>query len=230
MNNKILVVDDDKMIRNLLCDILRNQKYEVFEAEDGMEAIRIFVEEKDFNLVLLDVMMPEMDGWQVLKEIRAISNVPVIMLTALENDDYEIKGLNNGANDYITKPFSYEVLLARIKAALRSSGFNQDEMIIAGKIEINEIEHKVYVEGEEVILNNKEYQLLTYLIKNQKIAMDRDRILVAVWGYDYEGTARTVDTHIKMIRSKLGVAGHYIRTIRGTGYCFEVHEKKKGEF
>ncbi len=230
MNNKILVVDDDKMIRNLLCDILRNQKYEVFEAEDGMEAIRIFVEEKDFNLVLLDVMMPEMDGWQVLKEIRAISNVPVIMLTALENDDYEIKGLNNGANDYITKPFSYEVLLARIKAALRSSGFNQDEMIIAGKIEINEIEHKVYVEGEEVILNNKEYQLLTYLIKNQKIAMDRDRILVAVWGYDYEGTARTVDTHIKMIRSKLGVAGDYIRTIRGTGYCFEVHEKKKGEF
>lgn len=226
MNNKILVVDDDVMIRNLLCDILRNQNYDVFEAEDGVEAIRIFVAEKDFNLVLLDVMMPEMDGWQVLKEIRSISNVPVIMLTALENNADEIKGLNNGANDYITKPFSYKVLLARIKAALRSSGFNQDEITIAGIIEINDIEHRVYVDGQEVIMNNKEYQLLTYLIKNQKIALDRDRILVAVWGYDYEGTTRTVDTHIKMIRSKLGKAGDYIRTIRGTGYCFEVNEKE----
>ena len=225
---KILVVDDETVIRELLCDILNQQGYETIGAEDGEEALRLFWSHRDISLVILDIMMPKCDGWEVLEQIHRESDIPVIVLTALDNIEDELKGLNGGAIDYISKPFSYAVLIARVKVALKSKNFNitEEETICFGDIVVNNLLHQVYVKGKEITLNNKEYQLLLYLINNEKIVLDREKILMAIWGYDYDGTERTIDTHIKMLRGKLGECGNYIKTLRGSGYYFNSKEEK----
>ena len=217
---KILIAEDEEILCNLLRDILEQQGYEVIQTFNGEEAVAQFFKDTEIQLVILDIMMPKLSGWQVLGEIRQVSQVPVILLTALGDSASEIKGLESGANDYISKPFSYEILCARVKAALRSAGYLNGETLQVGCMEIIEKEHQVLIEGKPIVLNHKEYQLLSYMVHNSKIVLDRDRILAAVWGYDYGGTTRTVDTHIKMLRAKLGKAGNYIKTVRGTGYRF----------
>lgn len=218
---KILIADDEYVLRDLLGDILGKEGYDILKAKDGEEALRIFFEIEDIDLVVLDVLMPKIDGWKVLDEIREYSNVPIIMLTALSESKDEIVGLKNGADDYIAKPFSYEVLLARVNAQLRRNNIEQTEQMIVGEISINQLKQKVYIKDKFVRLNNKEYLLLIYLVKNKGIVLNRDQILIAIWGFDYDGSERTVDTHIKMLRAKLKNCGEYISTIRGQGYCFE---------
>ncbi len=227
MNKKrILVVDDEARMRKLVKDFLVKNDMDVVEAADGEEAITIFFQEKNFDLVILDVMMPKMDGWEVLKTIREYSQVPVIMLTAKGEEQDEMQGFAAGADDYVTKPFSPKLLVARIEAILRRNSSATSEVMRAGKIELDKSAHSVRVDGKEIELSYKEFELLTYFIENQGIALSREKILNHVWNYDYFGDARTIDTHVKKLRSKLGDCQNYIHTIWGMGYKFEVEEQK----
>ena len=220
---KILVVDDEIRMRKLLKDFLVKSGYEVLEAEDGEKAVDTFMMEKEIALIILDVMMPKMDGWQVCREIRKCSKVPIIMLTAKSSEEDELRGFELGVDEYISKPFSPKILVARVEAVLRRSNKTAPEEVIhAGKIAIDKSAHQVTVEGQEIQLSYKEFELLTYFAENQGIALSREKILNHVWNYDYFGDARTIDTHVKKLRSKLGKeVGEYIKTIWGMGYKFE---------
>ncbi len=220
---KILVVDDESRMRKLVRDFLVKKDFDVVEAADGAEAVDIFFAQKDIALIILDVMMPEMDGWQVCREIRTYSDVPIIMLTAKGEERDELLGFELGVDEYISKPFSPKILVARVEAILkRTSGFSSDDVIRAGGIEVNKSAHEVTIDGKTVELSFKEFELLTYFMENQGIALSREKILNSVWNYDYFGDARTIDTHVKKLRSKLGDKGDYIHTIWGMGYKFEV--------
>ncbi len=220
---KILVVDDEERMRKLVRDFLEKEGYQVLEAGDGMEAMQIFYEDKDIALIILDVMMPKMDGWQVLREIRQTSKVPVIMLTARSDERDELQGFELGVDEYISKPFSPKILVARVEAVLRrTQGDNQEDKITADGICVDKTAHQVTVDGQPVELSFKEFELLTYFMENQGIALSREQILNHVWNYDYFGDARTIDTHVKKLRSKLGDKGNDIKTIWGMGYKFEV--------
>ena len=222
---KILVVDDESRMRKLVKDFLEREGYVVLEAGDGMEAMEIFYEEKDIALVILDVMMPRMDGWQTCREIRQSSQVPIIMLTARAEESDELQGFNLGVDEYISKPFSPKILVARVEAVLRrSNAIAAGETIDAGGIVIDKAAHQVKIDGGEIDLSFKDFELLTYFVENQGIALSREKILNNVWNYDYFGDARTIDTHVKKLRSKLGEKGNYIKTIWGMGYKFEVDE------
>lgn len=220
---KILVVDDESRMRKLVKDFLVREGYIVLEAGDGMEAMDLFYEEKDIALVILDVMMPKMDGWQVCREIREHSRVPVIMLTARSDERDELQGFELGVDEYISKPFSPKILVARVGAILRwTLGADPGELLKAGGIEIDKTAHLVKLDGKPIELSFKEFELLTYFVENQGIALSREKILNNVWNYDYFGDARTIDTHVKKLRSKLEEKGDYIKTIWGMGYKFEV--------
>lgn len=220
---KILVVDDESRMRKLVKDFLVRQGYTVLEAADGMEAMDYFYEDKDIALVILDVMMPKMDGWQVCREIRMHSKVPIIMLTARSEERDELQGFELGVDEYISKPFSPKILVARVEAILRrTQGSGNTDEISAGGIVVDKAAHTVMSDGSPVDLSFKEFELLTYFIENQGIALSREKILNNVWNYDYFGDARTIDTHVKKLRSKLGDKGEYIKTIWGMGYKFEV--------
>lgn len=219
---KILVVDDESRMRKLVKDFLTKSNYEVIEAEDGAQAIDLFFEQNDIALIILDVMMPNMDGWQVCKEIREYSKVPIIMLTAKSDERDELQGFELGVDEYISKPFSPKILVARVEAILRrTSQASADEVMEAGGILINKAAHSVLVDGQPVDLSYKEFELLTYFVENKGIALSREKILNSVWNYDYFGDARTIDTHVKKLRSKMGKKGELIRTIWGMGYKFE---------
>ena len=219
---KILVVDDESRMRKLVRDFLVKQNFDVLEAGDGEEAVDIFFREKDIALIILDVMMPKMDGWQVCREIRAYSKVPIIMLTAKSDERDELQGFDLGVDVYITKPFSPKILVARVEAILRRSNLLPNEDIIsAGGIELNKSAHQVKIDGKDIELSFKEFELLAYFMENQGIALSREKILNNVWNYDYFGDARTIDTHVKKLRSKLGEKGELIKTIWGMGYKFE---------
>lgn len=220
---KVLVVDDEARMRKLVRDFLVKKEFEVIEAEDGEQAVDLFFADKDIALVILDVMMPKMDGWQVCREIRGYSKVPIIMLTAKSDERDELLGFELGVDEYISKPFSPKILVARVEAILRrTGGIVADDILRAGAIELNKAAHEVKIDGKNVDLSYKEFELLTYFIQNQGIALSREKILNSVWNYDYFGDARTIDTHVKKLRSKLGEKGGYIRTIWGMGYKFEV--------
>ena len=220
---KILVVDDESRMRKLVKDFLARQGYTVLEAADGMEAMDYFYADKDIALIILDVMMPKMDGWQVCREIRMHSKVPIIMLTARSEERDELQGFDLGVDEYISKPFSPKILVARVEAILRrTQGNGNTDEISAGGIVVDKAAHTVMSDGSPVDLSFKEFELLTYFIENQGIALSREKILNNVWNYDYFGDARTIDTHVKKLRSKLGDKGEYIKTIWGMGYKFEV--------
>lgn len=220
---KILVVDDESRMRKLVKDFLVKKQYKVLEAGDGEEAIEVFFGNKDISLIILDVMMPKMDGWEVCKEIRKFSKVPIIMLTAKSEENDELKGFELGVDEYISKPFSPKILVARVDAILRRANkIGADMTIEAGDIKIDKAAHIVNVKDKEIELSFKEFELLTYFIENKGIALSREKILNNVWNYDYFGDARTIDTHVKKLRSKLGDKGDYIKTIWGMGYKFEV--------
>lgn len=220
---KILVVDDESRMRKLVRDFLERAGFQVLEAGDGMEALDVFYDNQDIGLIILDVMMPKMDGWEVCREIRKESKVPIIMLTARGEERDELNGFELGVDEYISKPFSPKILVARVNALLRrTSGLAMDQMVSAGGIEIDKAAHIVKIDGNPVDLSFKEFELLTYFMENQGIALSREKILNNVWNYDYFGDARTIDTHVKKLRSKLGDKGEYIRTIWGMGYKFEV--------
>lgn len=222
---KILVVDDESRMRKLVKDFLVREGYIVLEAGDGMEAMDLFYEDKDIALVILDVMMPKMDGWQVCREIREHSKIPVIMLTARSEERDELQGFELGVDEYISKPFSPKILVARVEAILRRTlGTEKNEMLNAGGIEIDKAAHQVTIEGAPIELSYKEFELLSYFVENQGLALSREKILNNVWNYDYFGDARTIDTHVKKLRSKLGDKGDYIKTIWGMGYKFEVEK------
>lgn len=224
-NIKILVVDDESRMRKLVRDFLIREGYEVLEAEDGLEALDLFYENKEIALIILDVMMPKMDGWGVCREVRRSSQVPIIMLTARSEERDELQGFELGVDEYISKPFSPKILVARVEAILRrSKAIGADEAVDAGGIIVDKAAHKVTIEGQAVELSYKEFELLSYFIENQGIALSREKILNNVWNYDYFGDARTIDTHVKKLRSKLGEKGNYIKTIWGMGYKFEVEE------
>jgi len=226
MDIKILIAEDDSVFRDLVCDIVKKEGYIPVEASDGKEAIDIFFGSKDIDLIILDVMMPIYDGWEVLKEIREHSDVPVIMLTALGDEKNEIFGLKEGADDYISKPFSYEIFVARLNTIVRKLKKERIDEIIVGKIKLYPVTHKVIVNDLEVELNRKEYSLLTYFVTNNNRVLTREQILDKVWGYDFDGDIRTIDTHIKTLRSKLVTYGNYIKTVRGSGYMFEVQNNE----
>ena len=219
---KILVVDDEARMRKLVKDFLTIKGYQVIEAGDGEEAVEIFFQQKDIALILLDVMMPKMDGWEVLKTIRLHSKVPIIMLTARGEERDELQGFDLGVDEYISKPFSPKILVARVEAILLRSNHVVGEVMNVGGIEINKAAHQVTIDGKPIELSYKEFELLTYFVENQGIALSREKILNNVWNYDYFGDARTIDTHVKKLRSKLGEKGDYIKTIWGMGYKFEV--------
>ena len=220
---KILVVDDEARMRKLVKDFLIKKDYEVIEAADGQEAVDVFFDQNDISLVILDVMMPKMDGWEVLKEIRAYSKIPVIVLTAKGDERDELKGFDSGADEYISKPFSPKILVARVDALLRRSNLiSEEEKIETGGIIMDKAAHTVTIEGKQIELSFKEFELLAYFMENQGIALSREKILNHVWNYDYFGDARTIDTHVKKLRSKMGDKGDYIKTIWGMGYKFEV--------
>jgi DNA-binding response OmpR family regulator len=219
---KILVVDDEARMRKLVSDFLTRDGFEVLEAEDGEKAMDLFYSEKDIALVILDVMMPRMDGWQVLREMRESSQVPVIMLTARSDEKDELKGFDLGVDEYVTKPFSPRTLVARVEAILRRTSSKEDnDRIELGGIVLDKSAHQVTVDGEPVELSFKEFELLDYFMENNKIALSREKILNHVWNYDYFGDARTIDTHVKKLRSKLGPKGELIKTIWGMGYKLE---------
>ena len=221
-NIQILVVDDESRMRKLVKDFLQREGYSVLEAGDGMEAMDIFYEQK-IDLVILDVMMPRMDGWQTCREIRRDSTVPIIMLTARSEERDELQGFELGVDEYISKPFSPKILVARVGALLkRIYGTDAEEKMEAGGIELDKAAHQVRVDGKSIDLSYKEFELLTYFLENQGIALSREKILNNVWNYDYFGDARTIDTHVKKLRNKLGDKGNYIKTIWGMGYKFEV--------
>ncbi|MGI6019700.1 MAG: response regulator transcription factor [Marvinbryantia sp.] len=220
---KVLVVDDESRMRKLVKDFLTKKDFQVLEAEDGMQALDIFYKVKDIALVILDVMMPKMDGWQVCREIRTLSEVPIIMLTARSDERDELLGFELGVDEYISKPFSPKILVARVEAILRRSNvLAADNVMVAGKISLDKAAHEVKVDGKNIELSYKEFELLNYFMENQGIALSREKILNSVWNYDYFGDARTIDTHVKKLRSKLGEQGDYIKTIWGMGYKFEV--------
>lgn len=223
-NLKILVVDDEQRMRKLVKDFLVKKNYDVLEAADGEEAVDLFYESKDIALVILDVMMPRMDGWQVVRELRHYSQVPIIMLTAKGDEKDELLGFELGVDEYISKPFSPKILVARVEALLRRSNALDDGEVEIGGITLNQSAHQVKIDGEPVELSFKEFELLAYFIKNQGVALSRERILNNVWNYDYFGDARTIDTHVKKLRSKMGDKCEYIKTIWGMGYKFEVTE------
>lgn len=220
---KILIVDDESRMRKLLRDFLEREGYQILEASDGIEAMDMFYADKNIDLIILDVMMPRMDGWQVCKEVREHSKVPIMMLTARAEEQNELKGFELGVDEYIAKPFSPKILVARVGALLkRVKNVDGDAEINAGGIVINKSAHMVTIDGEIIDLSVKEFELLTYFVENQRIALSREKILNNVWNYDYFGDARTIDTHVKKLRSKLGDKGNYIKTIWGMGYKFEV--------
>ena len=219
---KILVVDDEARMRKLVKDFLIKSKFDVLEAGDGEEAVDQFYENKDVALIILDVLMPKMDGWEVVREIRKYSQVPIIMLTAKSDEKDELLGFELGVDEYISKPFSPKILVARVEAILRRTNQLDDGDIEVGGIYINQSAHEVKIDGEPIDLSFKEFELLTYFVTNQGVALSRERILNNVWNYDYFGDARTIDTHVKKLRSKLGKKGEYIKTIWGMGYKFEV--------
>ena len=219
---KILVVDDESRMRKLVKDFLSKSGYEVLEAGDGEEAVDIFFKDKEIALIILDVMMPKMDGWQVCREIRQYSKVPIIMLTAKSDERDELLGFDLGVDEYISKPFSPKILVARVEAILRRTGQTDTESVLeAGGIRINKTAHQATLDGEPLELSYKEFELLTYFLENQGIALSREKILNNVWNYDYFGDARTIDTHVKKLRSKLGDKGELIKTIWGMGYKLE---------
>ncbi len=221
--SKILVVDDESRMRKLVRDFLVKNNYEVVEAADGEEALDLFFQKNDMDLVILDVMMPKMDGWQVCREIRAYSKVPIIMLTAKSDERDELLGFELGVDEYISKPFSPKILVARVEAILRRTGQAAAEMIVeAGGIRLDKQAHSVTVDGSSIDLSYKEFELLAYFMENKGIALSREKILNSVWNYDYFGDARTIDTHVKKLRSKMGEKGELIKTIWGMGYKFEV--------
>lgn len=218
----VLVVDDEARIRKLVRDFLVKKDFRVLEAEDGEKAVDIFFEDKNIDLIILDVMMPKMDGWDVTRTIRQYSKVPIIMLTAKSEERDELKGFDLGVDEYISKPFSPKILVARVDAILRRSNALKDEVEEVGGIILDKAAHVVTIDGQPVELSFKEFELLTYFIENQGIALSREKILNNVWNYDYFGDARTIDTHVKKLRSKMGEKGEYIKTIWGMGYKFEV--------
>jgi len=222
---KILVVDDESRMRKLVRDFLIRNNFEVLEAGDGEEALNIFYREKEIAMLILDVMMPKMNGWDVCREIRETSKVPIIMLTAKGEESDELQGFDLGVDEYISKPFSPKILVARIEAILRRANNRvaEEESVEAGSIVMDKAAHLVTVESERVDLSYKEFELLSYFIENQGIALSREKILNHVWNFDYFGDARTIDTHVKKLRSKLGKCGGYIKTIWGMGYKFEVN-------
>ena len=221
-NPKILVVDDEARIRKLVKDFLTKKDYDVLEAGNGEEAVKTFFENKDIALILLDVMMPVMDGWQTIREIREYSKVPIVMLTARSDERDELLGFELGVDEYISKPFSPKILVARVDAVLRRSGTGDGEEVIeSGGIRLDKGAHQVTIDGEPIELSFKEFELLTYFMENKGIALSREKILNAVWNYDYYGDARTIDTHVKKLRSKMGAKGDSIKTIWGMGYKFE---------
>lgn len=222
---KILIVDDEPRIRKLVRDFLTREGYEVLEAGDGAEALHVFNTQHDLNLIILDVMMPKMSGYEVLKKIRETSKIPIIMLTAKTSEEDELQGFNLGVDEYIGKPFSPKILVARVNAVIRrgqtdNAGGN-GEVLEAGGIRVDIGAHTASVDGKEIVLSVKEFELLTYFIQNKGIALSRDTILNNVWNYDYFGDARTIDTHVKKLRAKLGDKGDLIKTIWGMGYKFE---------
>lgn len=222
---KILVVDDESRMRKLVRDFLTKSGYEVLEAGDGSEALDIFFDEhnSEIALLILDVMMPKMDGWQVCKEIRQYSKVPIIMLTARSDERDELQGFELGVDEYISKPFSPKILVARVEAILRRTNqLGDDGKLEAGGIVIDKAAHQVTIDGQNIDLSYKEFELLSYFMENQGIALSREKILNNVWNYDYFGDARTIDTHVKKLRSKMGAKGDLIKTIWGMGYKFEV--------
>ena len=220
---KILVVDDESRMRKLVKDFLTRAGYQVLEAQDGEEAVDTFYSTKGINLLVLDVMMPKMDGWEVVKEIRKVSKVPIIMLTAKDQEQDELLGFELGVDEYISKPFSPKILVARVEAILRRTGQgNTEDTLSAGGIVIDKAAHIATVDGKTMDLSFKEFELLTYFLENQGIALSREKILNSVWNYDYFGDARTIDTHVKKLRSKMGDKGEYIKTVWGMGYKFEV--------
>lgn len=220
---KILVVDDESRMRKLVRDFLEREGFIVLEAGDGEEAMEWFYKEKDIALLILDVMMPKMDGWQVCREVRQTSKVPIIMLTARGEERDELQGFGLGVDEYISKPFSPKILVARVEAILRRThAFDAEKTADAGGIVIDKTAHQVKVDGHDIELSYKEFELLAYFVENQGIALSREKILNNVWNYDYFGDARTIDTHVKKLRNKLGEKGNYIKTIWGMGYKFEV--------
>jgi len=219
---KILVVDDEARMRKLVKDFLMIKGFQVVEAEDGEEALDIFFQHKDIGMILLDVMMPKLNGWEVLKTVRQHSKVPIIMLTARGEERDELQGFELGVDEYISKPFSPKILVARVEAILRRSNGGSNDVIEVGGIMINKAAHLVTIDGRTVDLSYKEFELLTYFVENQGLALSREKILNNVWNYDYFGDARTIDTHVKKLRSKMGEKGEYIKTIWGMGYKFEV--------
>ena len=227
---KILVVDDESRMRKLVKDFLKREDYTVLEAGDGMEAkdgeeaVDTFYSTKGINLLVLDVMMPKMDGWEVVKEIRKVSKVPIIMLTAKDQEQDELLGFELGVDEYISKPFSPKILVARVEAILRRTVQTEGEQIEAGGIVMDVGGHHVSIDGKSINLSYKEFELLQYFMSNQGRALTRESILNQVWNYDYFGDARTIDTHVKKLRNKLGEKGSYIHTIWGMGYKFEVEE------
>ena len=219
---KILVVDDEARMRKLVKDFLSIKGYIVLEAQDGEEALKVFDANTDVKLILLDVMMPKMDGFEVLEAIRQYSKVPVMMLTARSEERDELEGYKLGVDEYITKPFSPKILVARVEAVLRRTVGEAEDRLIAGAIEIDKVARSVYIDKKPVDLSFKEYELLTYFIENKGIALSREKILSSVWNYDYFGDARTIDTHVKKLRAKMGERGDYIKTVWGMGYKFEI--------
>ncbi len=223
-NLKVLVVDDEARMRKLVKDFLMIKGFQVIEAGDGEEAVDLFFSQKDIALIILDVMMPRMDGWEVCRTIRKYSQVPIIMLTARGEEQDELQGFDLGVDEYISKPFSPKILVARVEAILRRSNAAASDVIRVGGIQINKAAHQVTIDGTPVDLSYKEFELLTYFVENQGIALSREKILNNVWNYDYFGDARTIDTHVKKLRNKMGARGDYIKTIWGMGYKFEVND------
>ena len=219
---KILVVDDEERMRTLVRDFLARRGFVVLEASDGMEAVDVCFEQKDIALIIMDVMMPRMDGWDAVREIRKYSTVPIIMLTAKSDEQDELNGFNLGVDEYIRKPFSPKVLVARVEAILRRSmDAGKQDVLEVGGIVIDKSAHEVFVDGERIELSFKEFELLVYFVENKGIALSREKILGSVWNYDYFGDARTIDTHVKKLRSKLLGRGDMIKTVWGVGYKFE---------
>lgn len=218
---KILVVDDEARMRKLVCDFLIKKEFDVIEAGDGEQAVDLFFSDNEISLVILDIMMPKMDGWQVCRQIRQFSQVPIIMLTAKSDERDELLGFELGVDEYISKPFSPKILVARVEAILRRTN-QMEEVIEAGGIIIDKMAHLVTIDGKQIELSYKEFELLNYFISNKGVALSREKILNSVWNYDYFGDARTIDTHVKKLRSKMGEKGNLIKTIWGMGYKFEV--------
>ena len=217
---KILIADDEARIRKLVRDFLVREGYSVLEAENGEEALDMFYADKEIDLILLDIMMPKMDGWEVCREIRRYSDIPIVMLTARSDERDELRGFELGVDEYISKPFSPRILIARVEAILRRSGAGDDDVIEEAGIRLDKAAHRVLIDGQEIELSFKEFELLAYFMENKDIALSREKILNAVWNYDYFGDARTIDTHVKKLRAKMGDKGECIKTVWGMGYKF----------